>query len=30
EFNYILDNIQGNSNYGKEFVSVVENTFELD
>jgi hypothetical protein len=30
EFNYILDNIQGNSNYGKEFVSVVEETFELE
>ncbi|KTW21908.1 hypothetical protein [Staphylococcus xylosus] len=30
EFNYILDNIQGNSNYGKEFVSVVEDIFELD
>lgn len=30
EFNYILDNIQGNLNYGKEFVSVVEDTFELE
>lgn len=30
EFNYILENIQGNSNYGKEFVSVVEDTFELE
>ncbi|HLR18488.1 MAG TPA: hypothetical protein VK115_01065 [Staphylococcus sp.] len=30
EFDYILENIQGNLNYGKEFVSVVEDTFELD
>ncbi|MDN5906927.1 MAG: hypothetical protein L0H33_00995, partial [Staphylococcus equorum] len=30
EFNYILDNIQGNLNYGKAFVSVVEDTFELE
>ncbi|MEW8965451.1 hypothetical protein ABGA96_09810, partial [Staphylococcus arlettae] len=25
-----LENIKGNSNYGKEFVSVVEDTFELE
>lgn len=30
ELSYILDNIEGNSNYGKEFVSAVEETFELN
>ncbi|BBK28634.1 hypothetical protein NGB78_07350 [Staphylococcus arlettae] len=30
ELTYILENIKGNSNYGKEFVSVVEDTFELE
>ncbi|MBF7017493.1 UPF0738 family protein [Staphylococcus durrellii] len=29
ELTYILDNIEGNSNYGKEFVSKVEEIFEL-
>ena len=30
ELDYILDNIEGNNNYGKEFVSAVEKTFELE
>ncbi|WP_251943202.1 hypothetical protein [Staphylococcus sp. Marseille-Q5304] len=30
EFNYILDSIEENPNYGKEFVSAVEKTFELE
>lgn len=29
ELDYLLDNIKGNSNYGKEFVAAVEETFEL-
>ena len=29
ELSYILENIEGNNNYGKEFVSAVEETFEL-
>lgn len=29
ELDYIIDNIEGNNNYGKEFVSAVEETFEL-
>lgn len=30
ELDYLLDNIKGNSNYGKAFVSAVEETFELE
>ena len=30
ELDYILENIEGNNNYGKEFVSAVEKTFELE
>ena len=30
EFDFILDNIVGNNNYGKEFVAAVEKTFELE
>jgi len=26
----VLDNIEGNNNYGKEFVSAVEKNFELE
>lgn len=29
ELDYLLDNIEGNSNYGNAFVSAVEETFEL-
>ncbi|MDR9833698.1 UPF0738 family protein [Staphylococcus coagulans] len=29
ELDYLLENIEGNSNYGKEFVTAVEETFEL-
>lgn len=29
ELEYLLDNIEGNSNYGNDFVSAVEETFEL-
>ena len=29
ELSYILENVEGNNNYGKEFVSAVEETFEL-
>ncbi|UEX89558.1 hypothetical protein [Staphylococcus ratti] len=29
ELDYLLDNIEGNSNYGNEFVAAVEETFEL-
>ncbi|UXR86248.1 UPF0738 family protein [Staphylococcus felis] len=29
ELDYLLDNIQGNSNYGKDFVAAVEDIFEL-
>ncbi|BCU51922.1 uncharacterized protein UPF0738 [Staphylococcus auricularis] len=29
ELDYILENIEGNSNYGKEFVQEVETIFEL-
>ncbi|MDO5376672.1 UPF0738 family protein [Staphylococcus rostri] len=29
ELDYLLDNIEGNSNYGKPFVEAVEQTFEL-
>lgn len=29
ELEYLLDNIVGNSNYGKSFVEAVEQTFEL-
>ncbi|MFL6562385.1 MAG: hypothetical protein ACJ8MO_40575 [Bacillus sp. (in: firmicutes)] len=27
EFNYVLTNIKGNSNYGKEMVTKVESIF---
>lgn len=30
ELSYILDNIKGNNNYGKEFVSAVEETFDIE
>mgnify|MGYP001507022239 CR=1 FL=1 len=30
ELSYILENVEGNNNYGKEFVSTVEKTFELE
>lgn len=30
ELDYVLNNIEGNNNYGKEFVSAVEKTFELE
>ena len=30
ELDYIIDNIEGNNNYGKEFVSTVEKTIELE
>ena len=30
ELDYILSNIKGNSNYGKDFVAEVEKTFELE
>lgn len=30
ELSYLLDNIVGNLNYGKEFVAVAEETFELE
>ena len=29
ELDYILENVEGNNNYGKEFVSAVEETFDL-
>lgn len=29
ELTYLLNNIEGNSNYGNEFVATVEETFEL-
>ncbi|QLK85648.1 hypothetical protein [Staphylococcus sp. 17KM0847] len=29
ELDYLLENIEGNSNYGKAFVEAVEETFEL-
>ncbi|ANZ33785.1 hypothetical protein [Staphylococcus carnosus] len=30
ELDYILSNIKGNSNYGKDFVAEVEEAFELE
>lgn len=30
ELTYILDNIKGNNNYGKEFVATVEETFDIE
>ncbi|MCT2210846.1 hypothetical protein M3D73_04760 [Staphylococcus epidermidis] len=30
ELDYVLNNIEGNNNYGKEFISAVEKTFELE
>ncbi|EHJ08584.1 UPF0738 family protein [Staphylococcus simiae] len=30
ELNYILDNIKGNNNYGKEFVATVEDVFNIE
>ncbi|EKU48100.1 hypothetical protein [Staphylococcus massiliensis] len=30
ELDYLLENIEGNSNYGKDFVKEVEEAFELE